>query len=100
MIVGYLMASLISSDSSRKFMKIAEAEEFFILEPWRSRSLGAVMWEHFENLVRGMGCNRVCVSVSAANDRAVQFYKEQKLSGFVLVMEKEYLELSESIPEA
>lgn len=97
-LVGYLMAVKVDADSFRKPMAIAEAEEFFILDAWRNRGIGEAMWAQFELWAIRTGCDRLSVSVSAANARAIQFYKTRNMESVVMVMESALRSPSDSIP--
>jgi ribosomal protein S18 acetylase RimI-like enzyme len=78
--VGYLIGKIIdiSPDSARP-IKQAYLENIYVSESLRGANIGSEIFANFKDFCKKEGVSRINVSVLAANENAVEFYKN---SGF------------------
>lgn len=86
-IVGYLVAGIVETDSYRKIQKVAELEEFFILEAYRGKKIGGELMKQFKLWAREMQLRKMQVVVGATNLPSVGFYKHEGFRDYDLVLE-------------
>ena len=84
--VGYLIGYLRPFNKLRP-VQLAELESMFVLDPYRRSGLGSILVEKFFKWAKAKGCQRVSVSVYAANDRAVAFYQQKGFQPKTLILE-------------
>ena len=88
-IVGYLVGALIATEDYRIPIKIAEAENAYVDEVFRSRGIGGRLAQEFEEWCRNNGAQRIRYVASAANAKAIKFYKAHGAEEISLTLEKE-----------
>lgn len=79
-IVGYLAGGLIKPYSYRTIKKQTELENTLVKEGYRGRGIGEKLFKKFVVWSRERGAQRIKVSASAENLRAIKFYRR---TGFV-----------------
>jgi ribosomal protein S18 acetylase RimI-like enzyme len=87
-IIGYLSGQIIKKEPFRKKMKIARIEEMYILPRFRSKGIGTQLEEEFINWCKSKKVNMVKVTSSAANKKAIEFYKRNNFKEYDLILEK------------
>ena len=88
-IVGYLCGGIAKSYAYRKLPKVAELENMFVLEKYRSYGIGTVLYKAFILWCKTQKVKMVNVHTSAKNTRAIAFYRKQGLKDYTLVLESE-----------
>ena len=78
-IVGYLTASEKQVPSYR-LVRVAEIENIFVIEEYRSKGLGKKLVAEFINWAKQLKVDKVAVNVFALNEKATVFYKRE---GFI-----------------
>lgn len=87
-IAGCLIGCLIEPLCYRKVKTLAEIEEVFVLEKYRSSQVGSKLMEHFFAWAKEKQAERVRVVVSAANSRAIGLYKKLGFHEHDMVLEQ------------
>jgi diamine N-acetyltransferase len=75
-IVGYLAGSLAKTYSYRTIKKVTELENTLIKEEFRGQGIGEKLFEKFADWSKSMGVQRIKVSASTSNMRAIKFYEK------------------------
>lgn len=74
-IVGYLAGGIIKPYSYRKIKKQSELENTLIKETFRGQGIGEKLFKEFVKWSKEQGAERIKVSASTDNTRAIKFYK-------------------------
>jgi ribosomal protein S18 acetylase RimI-like enzyme len=88
-IAGCLIGCLAEPLCYRKIKILAELEEIFVLEDYRSSKVGSKLTEHFFAWAKEKHAERVQVVVSAGNSRAISLYKKLGFKEHDMVLEQE-----------
>jgi len=88
-VVAFLTASLITAESYRQNMRLAELQIMFVSEHLRSRGVGRALVAEFQQWAKENGSKRIKVVVSAGNVRAAEFYRDNSFQDYTLVLETE-----------
>lgn len=88
-VVGYLAGGIVEREDYRKNIKIAEAENMFVIESYRGDKLGARLFESFVEWCKECNIKRIKTVASAGNSRAIDFYRREGFEDYDLVLEKE-----------
>lgn len=80
-IVGYLAGGMIKPYSYRTIKKQSELENTLVKEEFRGRGIGEKLFKEFIKWSQEQGAERIKVSASAENQRAIKFYER---AGFTL----------------
>lgn len=87
-IIAFFIGGFVEPLSYRKVKKLAEIEELFVLEEFRSTKIGSKLMERFFLWCQENGAERIRVTVSAENHRAVSLYKKIGFKDHDLILEK------------
>src|SRR3989339_1644357 len=79
-IVGYLSGSEIDSEEYRKVMRVAEADDMFVLGEFRGKGIGGELHDAFIGWCRKRGVKLVKAKINASNEGSIGFHKKK---GFV-----------------
>ena len=88
-VVGYLVGAIIEHEDYRNISKIAEAENMFVLEKYRSSGIGKKLFDELIKWCKPKGAKRIRAVASAQNTRAIEFYKREGFTDYNLTLEKE-----------
>ncbi|MBT5021662.1 GNAT family N-acetyltransferase [Candidatus Woesearchaeota archaeon] len=88
-VAGYLIGAACNAQSHRKKMIVANLENMFVKEEFRSRGIGTKLYNEFLKWSQEKNANRIKVEASAKNDLAIKFYRRQGFEDYDLVLEKE-----------
>jgi GNAT superfamily N-acetyltransferase len=86
--VGYLAGEILPVPSYRTIETLAELQNMFVVDGWRSRGVGTMLIQTFCDWCAGRGIERIKVEVLAANPEAVEFYKRAGFRERVLTLER------------
>lgn len=88
-IVGYLVGGISGSADYRKIDKVAEAENMYVAEGYRSLGIGEKLFQDFFDWCKRNGVKRVRAVASAQNIKGIEFYKKRELKEYDVVLEGE-----------
>ena len=88
-VVGYLVGAVIEKEDYRNISKLAEAENMFVLEEYRSLGIGKKLLDEFFKWCKQNEVKRIRAVASVQNIKAIAFYKKGGFLDYNLVLEKE-----------
>lgn len=86
-IIGFITAAEKEVPSYRQ-VKVAELENIFVKEEFRSKGIGKKLMEAFVNWAKELKVDKVAVNVFALNEKAIAFYKREGFVSQELNLEK------------
>lgn len=86
---GYLVGAIIEHEDYRNISKLAEAENMFVLEEYRSSGIGKKLFNEFIKWCKSKGAKRIRAVASVQNTKAIEFYKREGFKEYNLTLEKE-----------
>jgi len=87
-VIGYLVGGISDVEDYRNISKIAEVENMFILEEYRSMGIGKKLLQEFTKWCKSKKVQRIKAVASAQNKRAIEFYRREGFKDYDLVLEK------------
>ena len=87
-IIGYLVASLSEDEFYRCIDSFAELDDMYILEEYRSKGYGGLLYSRFIQWCYGKKVKRLKVLVTAKNKQAIKFYKRKGFDEYNVTLEK------------
>ncbi|MEK7568778.1 MAG: GNAT family N-acetyltransferase [Patescibacteria group bacterium] len=87
-IVGYLIGGISKASDYRNISKIAEAENMYVLEEYRSFGIGGKLFQEFIDWCKARGIEKMKVVVSSKNTKAIDFYKKEGFEDYDVTLEK------------
>lgn len=75
-LIGYMVAGK-KSVASYRYVTVAELENIFVSEDFRSKGVGKKLMDEFKNWARQLGVDKVAVNVFALNEKGIEFYKRE-----------------------
>lgn len=90
-IIGCLVGGLVAPHSYRNITLLAEVEEIFILDEFRSHKIGEKLLEVFNEWCQQKNVSRIKVEVSADNFRGIKFYNKNGFKPYNMILEKELI---------
>ena len=88
-VVGYLVGGMVEQAAWRNISKLAELENMFVLEKYRSSGIGAALCLAFQDWCRAKRVERLRVVISAQNAKAISFYKRVGYKDYDVALEKD-----------
>lgn len=88
-IVGYLGALSKIDNEYINNLKIAEIDNFMVLEEYRSQGIGVKLSVAFEEWAKSIRVKRLIVLASSPNVRGIDFYEKQGFEIFEVGLKKE-----------
>ncbi|MDA3836955.1 MAG: GNAT family N-acetyltransferase [Nanoarchaeota archaeon] len=88
-IVGYLCGGLTKAEEYRKLPVVAELENTFVLEKFRSSGIGGKMYAKFIEWCKAKNVGKVRVEATAQNELAINFYRNNGFRDYTLVLESD-----------
>lgn len=86
-IVGYLCGGLIKTQEYRNLPIVAELENTFVLNKFRSKDIGKKLYNKFIEWCKTKNVGKVKVEASAQNELAIKFYRNNNFKDYSLVLE-------------
>jgi ribosomal protein S18 acetylase RimI-like enzyme len=86
-IVGYLCGGIIKGETYRNLPVVAELENMFVLEEYRSRHIGKRLYDEFVKWCKSKGVGKIKVQATAQNELAIKFYRDNDFKDYTLVLE-------------
>lgn len=87
-IVGYLVGGMSEISDYRNVSKMAEAENMYVLEEYRSLGIGGKLFQKFVDWCKTRGVERIRAVASVKNTRAIEFYKKEGFETYDIVLER------------
>lgn len=87
-IVGYLVGGMSEISDYRNVSKMAEAENMYVLEEYRSFGIGGKLFQRFVDWCKIREVERIRVFASAKNTKAIEFYKKEGFETCEIVLER------------
>lgn len=88
-VVGYLVGTIIKAESYRNVGKIAELDDMFVSEKFRSEGIGAKLVAEFKKWAKSKKVKRIKVFTSTRNNKAIEFYRRNGFDDYGLILEGE-----------
>lgn len=88
-ISGYLVGAISDAEGYRNIHKIAEAENMFVLEEYRSLGIGKQLFQEFIKWCKSKGVKKIRAVASVQNQKAIEFYKREGFKEYNLTLEKD-----------
>lgn len=85
--VGYLTGGIIKPITYRKIPRMAQLENMYVLEKYRSHGIGRELYDEFICWCINNKVGRIKVSAMTKNIRAIEFYKKTGFRERELVLE-------------
>lgn len=87
-IVGYLVGGMSEISDYRNVSKMAEAENMYVLEEYRSFGIGGKLFKRFVDWCKIREVERIRVVASAKNTKAIEFYKKEGFETCEIALER------------
>ena len=87
-IVGYLAGGICKVESYRNVPKSAELDNMFVLEEYRGKGTGGMLYSAFVKWCKGKKVKMLRVAASAENKQAIGFYRKKGFEDYTLVLER------------
>ncbi len=88
-IVGYLCGGLTKAEDYRILPIVAELENTFVLEEFRSKGIGKKLYNKFIEWCKTKNVGKIRVEASAQNELAIKFYRNNNFKDYTLVLEND-----------
>ncbi len=88
-IVGYLCGGLTEAEKYRHLPIVAELENTFVLDEFRSKWIGKQLYTTFVDWCKSKNVGKLRVEASAQNEWAIKFYRKNNFKDYTLVLETE-----------
>ena len=88
-IIGYLTGKESEMEAYRNVSKLAELSSMFVLEEYRGKGVGGMLYDVFVGWCKGRGVKVLRVAASAGNEEAIGFYRKCGFEDYALVLERE-----------
>ena len=88
-IVGYLCGGLTKAESCRNLPIIAELENTFVLDEFRSKGIGKKLYNEFIDWCKTKNVGKVRVEAWAQNEFAIKFYRNNNFKDYALILESD-----------
>ncbi len=86
-IIGYLCGGLINAKTYRNLPIVAELENTFVLNKFRSKGVGKKLYNEFIRWCKSKNVGKVRVETSAQNELAIKFYRNNNFKDYTLILE-------------
>jgi len=88
-IVGYLCGGLTKAEDYRILPIVAELENTFVLDEFRSKGIGKQLYNKFIDWCKTKNVGKIRVEASAQNELAIKFYRNNNFKDYTLVLESD-----------
>ena len=86
-IVGYLCGGMSKWEAYRHLPLVAELENTFVLEEFRSQWIGCKLYNTFVKWCTKKNGGKIRVQASAQNEWAIRFYRNNNFKDYALILE-------------
>lgn len=86
-IVGYLCGGLKKAEEYRNLPIVAELENTFVLDEFRSKGIGKKLYNEFINWCKTKNVGKIRVEASVQNELAIKFYRNNNFKDYTLILE-------------
>jgi GNAT superfamily N-acetyltransferase len=86
-IVGYLCGGLTKAEEYRILPIVAELEDTFVLDEFRSKGIGKQLYNKFIEWCKTKNVGKIRVEASAQNALAIKFYRNNNFKDYSLALE-------------
>jgi diamine N-acetyltransferase len=86
-IIGYLAGGIGEIENYRNALKSAELDSMFVLEEYRERGVGKMLYESFVKWCKREDVKLLRVEASAGNKEAIGFYRRMGFKDYSLILE-------------
>ena len=88
-IVGYLCGGLTKVEDYRILPIVAELENTFVLDEFRSKGIGKQLYNKFIEWCKTKNVGKIRVEASAQNELAIKFYRNNNFKDHALILESD-----------
>jgi len=88
-IVAYLCGGLTKAEDYRILPIVAELENTFVLDEFRSKGIGKQLYNKFIDWCKTKNVGKIRVEASAQNELAIKFYRNNNFKDYTLVLESD-----------
>lgn len=88
-IVGYLCGGLTKAEDYRILPIVAELENTFVLDEFRSKGIGKQLYDKFIDWCKTKNVGKIRVEASAQNELAIKFYRNNNFKDYTLILESD-----------
>jgi GNAT superfamily N-acetyltransferase len=88
-IVGYLCGGIRKAEAYRNLPIVAELENTFVLEEFRSKGIGTRLFQGFLKWCKSKNVGKIRVEAAAQNHLAIKFYRNNGFQDYTLVLERD-----------
>ena len=88
-IVGYLCGGIREAEKYRNLPIVAELENMFVLEKFRSKGIGTQLVNECVKWCKAKNVGKIRVEASAPNKKAIKFYRSNGFKDYTLVLERD-----------
>jgi diamine N-acetyltransferase len=89
-IIGYVCGGITKAEAYRKLPITAELDNMFVLEEYRSKGVGSMLYSEFMKWCKVNKVKKVRVQASAQNSLAIKFYKKNGFKEYTLILEHDF----------
>lgn len=87
--VGYLVGGIVETEDYRTPLIVAEVENMYIKPEYRQGGIGSQLLQQFDDWCKKQNVQRIRYIASAANAKAIKFYKANGAEEISVTLEKE-----------
>lgn len=87
-IVGYIVGYIQKPETYRNIGKLAELDNMSILREYRSKGIGSKLVKEFKKWAKSNGVDRLRVTASVRNLKAIKFYRREGFGDYDLSLEQ------------
>jgi len=88
-VVGYLCGGLTKAENYRNLPIVAEIENTFVLNEFRSKGIGKKLYNEFIDWCKTKNVGKVRVEASVRNKLAIKFYRNNNFRDYTLILESD-----------
>lgn len=88
-IVGYLCGRLTKAEDYRNLPLVAELENTFVLEEFRSNGIGKRLYDEFINWCKTKNVGKIRIEASIQNELVIKFYRNNNFKDYSLILERD-----------
>ena len=88
-VVGYLIGAVAETPQYRTISKLAELENMFVLEEYRSLGIGKKLIDEFVGWCKKQEVSRLFVIATTKNTLAIEFYNKEGFEDSSVTLERE-----------
>jgi diamine N-acetyltransferase len=94
-VVGYIVGEITRAERYRNLPKIAEIDNMLVLEAYRGKGIGTLLYNTFLKWCNDEKVKIIRVQATAQNIQAINFYRKNGFNDYTLVLENNLGEQNE-----